>query len=79
MLRFAARLLVRGGRGLRQVVHAAVDVGVLRSLVAHHAVDDRLRHLARRRVVEIHKRLAADFELEDRKLGPDALDGERRR
>ncbi len=75
-LHLAARLLVGGGRGFRQVMHAAVDVGVLRRLVAHHAVDHRLRHLARGRVVEIHQRLAADLEPEDREVGPDALDGE---
>ena len=78
-LHFAARRIEGGSRRLRQVMNAAVDVGVLRRLVAHETVDDRLRHLARGRVVEIHQRLAADFEPEDRKVGADALDGERGR
>src|ERR1700674_4401365 len=57
-------------------MHAAVDIGVLRRPVAHEAIDHLLRHLARSCIVEIHQRLAADFELEDREVGPDALDVE---
>ena len=48
-----------------------------RRLVAHEPVDHRLRHLARRRVVEKDQRLAVDLELEDREIGADALDVER--
>ena len=72
-LQLAPRFLVFGGRGFGQIMHPAMNVGVLRRLVAHQAVDHRLRHLAGRRVVEIDQRLAADFELQDRKIGADAL------
>ena len=75
-LQLAARFLVFGGRGFGQIVHTAIDVGMLRGLVAHQTVDHRLRHLAGCRVVEIDQRLAADLELEDRKIGADALNVE---
>ena len=78
-LDLAARFLVFEGRRLRQVVDAAIDIGVLRRLVADEAVDHLARHLARRRIVEIDERLAVDLELEDREVGADALDVVRRR
>ena len=55
---FLPRLLVLGGRALAQVVDAAVDVGVLRRVVALEAIDDRAGFLARGGVVEIDERLA---------------------
>lgn len=49
-------------------MHAAIDVGMLSLLIMHQAVDDLLRHLAGRRVVEVDQRLPFDLELEYRKV-----------
>ena len=59
-------------------MHAAIDIGVLARLIAHQPVDHWLRHLARRRVIEIDQRLAVDLELENRKIGADAFNVEHR-
>ena len=66
-----ARLLVFPGGQLAQIVHRAVDVGVLFLLVAHDAVDDLLRHLAARGVIQVDQRLAGNLQLEYREVGPD--------
>ena len=50
-LQLAPSGLVFGGRGLRQIMHRTMDISVLRRLIAHQAVDHRLRHLARCSVV----------------------------
>src|SRR5262245_36947935 len=55
------------------MMHGAVDVGVLRGLIANPAVDYRLRHLARRRVVQKDERLAVDPRSQDRKVGAETL------
>ena len=75
-----ARRLVGVGRPGAQLVHAAVDVRVDRRRSSREiasSTDSRL--LRRRRVVEIDERLAVDRAREDREVGANALDVERRR
>ena len=72
-LDFDTCALISRRRGFRQIVHAAMDVGVLRRLVAHQAVDHLLRHLTAGGVVQVHQRFAVDLEFQDRKFGADAL------
>ena len=57
-------------------MNGAVDVRVLARLVLHEAVDHRLRHLARSRVVEKDERVTVHLQLEDREIGAYALDVE---
>ena len=64
-----------GGRGhFAQVMNAAVNIGVLLRVVADDAVDDGLRLLGRRRVVEIDQPLATHIPLQNREVGADAVD-----
>src|SRR5262249_49581857 len=77
-LDLAPGALVLGGSNLREVVHRAVDVGVLSRLIADPAVENGLWHLARRRVVEEYQRLAVHPGAQDRKVGAIALDVEPR-
>ena len=69
----AGRLVGLGGT-LAQDMHATVNIGVVALVVLGLRGDDRARLLRRRRVVEIHQRLAAHLGLEDRKLRPQTLD-----
>src|SRR5216683_2100771 len=69
----AARLLVGRGGDLAQVMHAAMHVRVFLGVVANDAIDDRLRLLRRRRVVEVDEWLAPHAAAEDRKVFSDAL------
>ena len=74
-LHAAACAFIGVGRDCGQRVDAAMDVRVLVRLVAHEAVDDLLRHLARRGVVEEGQRLAVRMHVaQDREVGADALD-----
>jgi hypothetical protein len=73
-----ARALERGGRRLAELVHAAVDVRVVLLEDRAHRVDHLSRLLARRRVVEVHDGLAVDRARQDREVGPDPRDVERR-
>ena len=78
-LHLAPRLLVGLGRGLREGMHAAMDVRVLPLTVADQPVDDLPGHLARGAVVEVDERLAVRPDVaEDREVGAQALDVERR-
>ena len=58
---FFARALVSLGRLVGEVVQAAVHVGVLRGVGLLKPVENRLRLLRRRSVVEIDQRLAVDL------------------
>ena len=73
-----ARLLVGVGRLDRERVHAAVDVRVGPSVDVGDRLDDGLRLLRRRRVVEIDERLAVNRAREDREVAADRLDVEGR-
>ena len=63
-----ARPLVGRRGALAEQVHAAVDVGVVLRVEARDRVDDRLRLLRGRRVVEIDERLAVHLLLQDREV-----------
>jgi hypothetical protein len=53
---------VKGGSGgLRQVMHRAVDIGVLMRLVMLQALDDWCGHLAGGGVVQVHQGLFANL------------------
>ena len=73
-----ARLVVHPGRGLRELVDPAVDVGV----VVLVEVPDRVDHLAgllgARGAVEVDERLSAHRAAQDREVAAHALDVERR-
>ncbi len=61
------------GRAGRDLVHAAVDVGVVVLVVVDQALDHRARLLRAGRRVEVHQPLAARRRLgQDRKVGLDA-------
>ncbi len=72
-----ARTLVERGRLLRQRVHAAVHVGMVRAGVPGHRVDHRGGLLGGRRIVEIGEGVAVDAAGEHGKVRADALDVER--
>src|SRR6266480_5968608 len=55
-------------------MYAAMDVGVLRPVIAVERVDDRSRFLTGCAVVEIHQRLAVNLLLENRKILAQAHD-----
>src|SRR5262249_52350132 len=63
-----ARGLERVGRLRRERVRGAVDVRVFVLVEEGEAIDDRLRLLRRRRVVEPHEALSAHRLAEDREL-----------
>ena len=65
-----ARALESLGRGVGEIVQAAMDIRVFVLVGIDHAVDDRARLLRRGGVVEIDKLLAIGFEREDRKIRP---------
>ena len=76
LLNFFASVLIRASRALAQKMHAAMDIGVVFGVAAHHRVDDGLRLLCRGGVVEIDERLAVYFLTQDREVAPDFLDVE---
>lgn len=55
-------------------MHAAIYIGVLARLVTNEAVDYGLWHLTRCGVIQVNQWLAVDPELEDGKLGANAID-----
>src|SRR5262249_53932587 len=57
--------IVRIGRVHAERVDATMDVGILFFVIAHESIDDGLRFLRRRRVVEVHERLAMNPTLKD--------------
>ena len=63
---FLARALVGFGRGVGEVVQAAMHIGVFGRVGVLEAVEHRLRLLRRGGVVEIDERLAVDRHGEDR-------------
>jgi hypothetical protein len=69
--------LVLGGGALAQPVDAAMHVGVLARVVAYQPIDDRLRLVRGRRVVEIDERTIARRTGEDREIAPHGRDVER--
>ena len=54
-------------------MHAAMNIGVVRLVVARDCVDHRSRLLRCGGVVEINERLAVNFPLEDWKIGANSL------
>ena len=73
-LHVAARRLVLLGRDVREIVQAAVDVGVFVANRRGHRVDHRLRLLRRGAVVEIDERTAVHLAREDREVAANQLD-----
>ena len=71
---FLARALVGFGRGVGEVMQAAVHIGVFGGVGMLEAVEHRLRLLRRGGVVEIDERLAVNRHGEDRKILADAAD-----
>ena len=69
-----ARLFIGIGRGVRQEMQAAMDVGVFLGIGVLDRVEHRLRLLRRGAVVEIDQRLAVDFARQDREVAADRLD-----
>ena len=68
------RRLVLLGREVREIVQAAVDVGVLLGIGPRHRVDHRLRLLRRGAVVEIDQRPSVHLAREDRKVAANRVD-----
>jgi hypothetical protein len=66
--------LVSSGRPLAQIVNAAMDVGVFLLDVKNAAVDNDLRDLRRRAIVEIDQRLAVYRLVQDWKVRTNTLD-----
>ena len=71
---FFARALVGLGRGIGEIMQAAVHIGVLGGVGMLEAIEHRLRLLRRGCVVEIDERLAVNRHGEDRKILADAAD-----
>ena len=61
---------------LAQLVHAAMDIGILRPIKTRNAIDHRQRLLRRRAVVQINQRLTVRLGMENRKIRPDFLNVE---
>ena len=72
-----ARAFVGFGRALAERVDAAMHVGVIVLVVARDRLDHGARTLARRRVVQIHQRLAVDGLMQDREVAADRFYVER--
>ena len=72
-----ARRLVRVGGARRERVRGAMDVRVLVLVEVRDAIDDGLRLLGRRRVVEPDELLAVDVLVEDRELALERMRVER--
>ena len=73
---FLARLFVEIGRDLAERVHAAVDVGVLRFVVALDGFENLAGFLRGRAVVEIDQGLPVGFSRQNREVGTDLGDVE---
>ena len=73
-----AGLLIGGGGLFAQGVHGAVDVRVVRLVVADERVDHLPRLLRGRRVVQIDQPLPVDLPFEDRKVAADGVNVQRR-
>jgi hypothetical protein len=71
------RLVVGDCGPLAQVVDPAVDVGVFRGIESGERVDDHLRLLTGRRIIEVDEGLSPDPLAEDGEILPDAGDIER--
>ena len=71
-----ARAFVRVGRACRQLMRRAMHIRVLVRIVMHQPIDNRLRLLRGRGVVEPDQALAVNPLLEDRKVAPDVIDVE---
>src|SRR5690606_26444616 len=71
---FVAGALISIGRTGRELVSGAVDVGVLVLVEINEPVDDGLRLLCRRGVVEPDQRPAVDRLAQDREVAPDRVD-----
>ena len=71
-------LFIFSRRGFRQVMHRAVNIGVLRAAVFHPALDDRLRHLTGGCIIQENQWLAIDLQAQDRKLAAQCGDIQRR-
>ena len=69
-----ARALVGFGRGIGEIVQAAMHVGVFCGVGLLQPIEHRLRLLRRGGVVEIDQRLAIDLHRQDRKILADAGD-----
>ena len=69
-----ARAFVGLGRGIGEVMQAAMHIGVFVRVGVLDAIEHRLRLLRRGRVVEIDERLAIDLHAEDREILADAGD-----
>ncbi len=69
-----AGALVAFGRGIGEVMQAAMHVGVFRGVGLLDAVEHRLRLLRGSGVVEIDQRLAIDLHAENREILADAVD-----
>src|SRR5262245_19735197 len=65
------------GGALAKRMDAAVHVGVVRLVIALHFIDDALRFLCRRGVVEVDQGPTTNLLPQDRKVLADALDVER--
>ena len=63
-----ACILIECCAALREVVYAAVDVGVLRAIQLRHPLDDTPGLLGRGAIVEIDQRLTIDLLLQDGEL-----------
>ena len=74
MLYLDARCLEFPGGQLAQVMHGAVDIGMLLTLVAHDAIDDRLWHLAAGGIIQVDQRFAGNLQLEHGEICSDPLD-----
>jgi hypothetical protein len=72
-----ARLLELGGRGVGEIVQAAMHVGVYAAVDALDGVEHHTRLLGGGAVVEIDQRLAVHLRRKDREVGADRLDIER--
>src|SRR5882672_11378586 len=68
-----ARAFICSRSPLAQVMHAPVDVGMFLFQITTAAIDDNLRHLRRRCVVEINQRSAVNMLAQHREILAHAL------
>ena len=69
-----ARILESLGRGIGEIVQAAMDIGIVLVHRLAHALEHRLGLLGGSRIVEIDQRLAVDLARQDREVAADGLD-----
>ena len=70
----AARVFVSVGSACRKLMRRAVNIRVLMLVEIFQSVDNGLRLLRRRGVIEPDERLAVDCLVEDRKIAADGVD-----